>query len=83
MNQDALQKYAYDAAQFSTGRKLPNVEFAKNHMGQPDVAAFDFTSMHRAEHSSLIRERKGKKLLIALVGDCLVEVGTHTHTPLF
>ncbi|XP_062871006.1 F-actin-monooxygenase mical1 [Trichomycterus rosablanca] len=73
VNQEALQKYAYDAAQFSTGRKLPDVEFAKNHMGQPDVAMFDFTSMHRAEHSSLIRERKGKKLLIALVGDCLVE----------
>lgn len=70
----ALRLYAHDAAHFSTGGKLPDLQFAQNHVGQPDVAMFDFTCMYRAENACLIRERKGKKLLIALVGDCLVEV---------
>lgn len=71
---EALLNYAYDAAAFSTGRKLPNLEFAKNHKGEADVAMFDFTCMHRAENSSMVMERRGKKLLIGLVGDSLVEV---------
>uniref|UniRef100_A0A3Q3LEQ6 Molecule interacting with CasL protein 1 n=1 Tax=Mastacembelus armatus TaxID=205130 RepID=A0A3Q3LEQ6_9TELE len=70
---DALCHYAYDAAYFSTGGKLPDLQFAQNHTGQPDVAMFDFTCMHRAENASLVRERRGKKILIGLVGDCLVE----------
>uniref|UniRef100_A0A674NML6 F-actin monooxygenase n=1 Tax=Takifugu rubripes TaxID=31033 RepID=A0A674NML6_TAKRU len=69
----ALHLYAHDAAQFSTGGNLPHLQFAQNHLGQPDVAMFDFTCMYRAENASLIRERRGKKLLTALVGDCLVE----------
>ncbi|CAM4676237.1 unnamed protein product [Leuciscus chuanchicus] len=73
INQEALQEYAYDAADFSTNHMLPDMEFAKNHAGRPDVAVFDFTSMHRAENASLVKERKGKKLLIGLVGDSLVE----------
>ncbi|XP_062397053.1 F-actin-monooxygenase mical1 isoform X2 [Sardina pilchardus] len=71
--QDALMHYAYDAADFSTGHLLPDLEFARNHANRPDVAMFDFTCMHRAENASLVRERKSKKLLMALVGDCLVE----------
>ncbi|MCJ8741842.1 hypothetical protein PDJAM_G00075440 [Pangasius djambal] len=73
VNEEALLSYAYDAAEFSTGHKLPNLEFAKNHKGEADVAMFDFTCMHRAENSSMVMERRGKKLLIGLVGDCLVE----------
>ncbi|XP_015259172.1 PREDICTED: protein-methionine sulfoxide oxidase mical1-like [Cyprinodon variegatus] len=69
----ALCLYAHDAAYFSTGGKLPDLQFALNQAGQPDVAMFDFTCMQRAENASLVRERRGKKLLIALVGDCLVE----------
>lgn len=85
VNMEALLNYAYDAAAFSTGGKLPNLEFAKNHKGEADVAMFDFTCMHRAENSSMVMERRGKKLLIGLVGDCLVEVRelnacTQTHT---
>lgn len=75
VDQEALCHYAHDAAHFSTGGNLPDLEFAKNHAGKPDVAMFDFTCMHRAENASLVRERKGKKLLMGLVGDCLVEVG--------
>ncbi|XP_014899759.1 F-actin-monooxygenase mical1 isoform X1 [Poecilia latipinna] len=73
VDHEALCLYAHDAAYFSTGGKLPDLQFALNPAGQPDVAMFDFTCMHRAEHASLVRERRGKKLLIALVGDCLVE----------
>lgn len=75
VDHEALRLYARDAASFSTGGKLPDLQFAQNHAGQPDVAMFDFTCMHRAENASLVRERRGKKLLMALVGDCLVEVG--------
>lgn len=70
----ALCLYAHDAAYFSTGGKLPDLQFVLSPAGQRDVAMFDFTCMHRAEHASLVRERRGKKLLLALVGDCLVEV---------
>ncbi|TKS76624.1 [F-actin]-methionine sulfoxide oxidase mical1 [Collichthys lucidus] len=73
VDHEALRLYARDAASFSTGGKLPDLQFAQNHAGQPDVAMFDFTCMHRAENASLVRERRGKKLLMALVGDCLVE----------
>uniref|UniRef100_A0A1A8A2G8 Microtubule associated monoxygenase, calponin and LIM domain containing 1 n=2 Tax=Nothobranchius furzeri TaxID=105023 RepID=A0A1A8A2G8_NOTFU len=69
----ALCLYAHDAAYFSTGGQLPDLQFAQNHARKPDVAMFDFTCMHRSENASLVRERRGKKLLIALVGDCLVE----------
>uniref|UniRef100_A0A8C1KZP0 Molecule interacting with CasL protein 1 n=1 Tax=Cyprinus carpio TaxID=7962 RepID=A0A8C1KZP0_CYPCA len=73
VNQKALEEYAYDAADFSTDHMLPDLEFARDHAGRPDVAMFDFTCMHRAENASLVKERKGKRLLIALVGDSLVE----------
>uniref|UniRef100_A0A3P8XNY6 Molecule interacting with CasL protein 1 n=1 Tax=Esox lucius TaxID=8010 RepID=A0A3P8XNY6_ESOLU len=73
VDHEALLRYAHGAAHFSTGRRLPNMTFANNHAGQPDVAMFDFTCMHRSENASLVRERRGKKLLIGLVGDCLVE----------
>ncbi|CAL8251008.1 unnamed protein product [Arctogadus glacialis] len=73
VDHDALLRYAYEAANFSTERQLPDLEFATNPAGRPDVAMFDFTCMHRAEHASLVRERRGKKLLMGLVGDSLVE----------
>ncbi|XP_041860308.1 F-actin-monooxygenase mical1 isoform X2 [Melanotaenia boesemani] len=70
---EALCHYAHDAAFFSTGGKLSDLQFAQNYAGQPDVAMFDFTCMQRAENASLVKERRGKKLLMGLVGDCLVE----------
>ncbi|XP_064156099.1 F-actin-monooxygenase mical1 isoform X1 [Anguilla rostrata] len=73
VNQDALHQYARDAAHFSTQRRLPSLEFARDHAGRPDVAVFDFTCMFRAENASLLMERSGRKLLVGLVGDCLVE----------
>jgi hypothetical protein len=53
---------------------LPQLEFAVNHYGQPDVAMFDFTSMFAAENASRVVERHGHKLLQILVGDSLLEV---------
>ncbi|XP_062282751.1 F-actin-monooxygenase mical1 isoform X2 [Scomber scombrus] len=73
VDREALNRYAHDAANFSTGGQLPDLQFAQNSAGKQDAAMFDFTCMQRAENASLIRERHGKKLLLALVGDCLVE----------
>ncbi|XP_072109379.1 F-actin-monooxygenase mical1-like isoform X1 [Mobula birostris] len=73
VDSDSLLRYARDAANFSTKHQLPNLEFATNHQGKPDVAMFDFTCMYRSEYSALVKERHGHRLLIALVGDCLVE----------
>ncbi|KAA8591444.1 hypothetical protein FQN60_002387 [Etheostoma spectabile] len=53
VDHEALCRYAREAAQFSTGGKLPDLQFARNHAGQPDVAMFDFTCMQRAENASL------------------------------
>lgn len=74
VDDNALYSYAKEAAHFSTGGNLSDLEFAKTPSGKPDVAMFDFTCMHRAENASLVRERRNKRLLIGLVGDCLVEV---------
>lgn len=69
-----LVKYAREAADFSTDYKLPDLEFAVNYYGQPDVSMFDFTSMYAAENASRIIERRGFRLLQILVGDSLLEV---------
>jgi len=53
---------------------LPQLEFAVNHYGQPDVAMFDFTSMYAAENASHVMQKNGHKLLTTLVGDSLLEV---------
>ncbi|XP_051778701.1 F-actin-monooxygenase MICAL3-like isoform X7 [Erpetoichthys calabaricus] len=73
VNQEALLSYAREAADFATNYQLPSLDFAMNHCGQPDVAMFDFTCMYASENAALIRERRGQKLLVALVGDSLLE----------
>ncbi|XP_061738741.1 F-actin-monooxygenase MICAL2 isoform X5 [Nerophis ophidion] len=73
VDQEALLCYAREAADFGTNYQLPTLEFAINHCGQPDVAMFDFTSMHASENAALVRERFGHQLLVALVGDSLLE----------
>lgn len=74
VDQHALLEYARQAADMSTKHRLPNLEFAHNHYGQPDVAMFDFTSMFAAEHACRVVERQGYRLLVGLVGDTLLEV---------
>ncbi|XP_060520995.1 F-actin-monooxygenase Mical isoform X2 [Cylas formicarius] len=73
VDRDALQNYAREAADFSTNYQMPDLEFAVNHYGQPDVAMFDFTSMYAAEYASKVLERNGHRLLMILVGDSLLE----------
>ncbi|XP_018417598.1 PREDICTED: protein-methionine sulfoxide oxidase MICAL3 [Nanorana parkeri] len=73
VDQEALLNYATEAARFSTNQQLPNMDFAINHYGQPDVAMFDFTCMYASENAALVRERYTHRLLVALVGDSLLE----------
>ncbi|KAM9255288.1 F-actin-monooxygenase MICAL1 [Cariama cristata] len=73
VNRDALLSYAKEAANFSTNYRLPDLEFALNHRDLPDVDMFDFTCMTRSENAALVREHNGARLLLGLVGDCLVE----------
>ncbi|XP_013982166.1 F-actin-monooxygenase MICAL2 isoform X1 [Salmo salar] len=73
VNQEALLGYAREAADFGTNYQLPTLDFAINACGQPDVAMFDFTSMYASENAALVRERFGRQLLVALVGDSLLE----------
>ncbi|XP_058519356.1 F-actin-monooxygenase MICAL2 isoform X7 [Ochotona princeps] len=73
VNQDNLLSYAREAADFATNYQLPSLDFAMNHYGQPDVAMFDFTSMYASENAALVRERQAHHLLVALVGDSLLE----------
>ncbi|XP_056383921.1 F-actin-monooxygenase MICAL2 isoform X5 [Hyla sarda] len=73
VDQENLQSYAREAADFATNYQLPSLDFAINHYGLPDVAMFDFTSMYASDNAALVRERRGHPLLVALVGDSLLE----------
>ena len=73
VNQEKLLDYAKEAADFSTNHQLPVLDFAHNHVGQADVAMFDFTSLFQAVYSSRMVEKEGHKLLMSLVGDSLLE----------
>lgn len=73
MSAEKLLDYAREAAEFSTKYQMPNLEFAVNHYGKPDVAMFDFTSMFAAETSCRVMLRNGHRLLQCLVGDSLLE----------
>ncbi|XP_014665739.1 PREDICTED: protein-methionine sulfoxide oxidase Mical-like [Priapulus caudatus] len=73
VDQAALMDYARDASSFAVNYALPRLDFALNQYGEPDVAMFDFTSMYQAEHAARVVERHGHKLLMALVGDSLLE----------
>ncbi|XP_054999968.1 F-actin-monooxygenase MICAL2 isoform X3 [Sorex araneus] len=73
VNQENLLSYAREAADFATNYQLPSLDFAINHYGQPDAAMFDFTSMYASENAALVRERQSHRLLVALVGDSLLE----------
>lgn len=66
--------YSKEAAHFSTKGQLCVDEFVINDKGIEDVALFDFTSLFAAEYAARIVERKGKRLLMCLVGDSLLEV---------
>eukprot|EP00118_Oscarella_pearsei_P011308 m.75015 g.75015 ORF g.75015 m.75015 type:complete len:1378 (+) comp35924_c0_seq5:1629-5762(+) len=68
-----LCDFAREAAKYATDAELPKYEFAQTVDGRLDVALFDFTSMYATDSAARIFERKGKKLMVALVGDSLLE----------
>lgn len=70
----SLLAYARDAANFCTNNAMANISFAKNSRGVDDVAMLDFSSKFEAANASHVVERNGKKLLIGLIGDSLLEV---------
>jgi len=69
-----LLEYVTDVVKYATKGTLKNLELKIVGNNQPDIAAFDFTSIRKAEHAARIIERKGSKLLVGLVGDSLLEV---------
>lgn len=73
INHKKLCDFGKESADFATRYQLPHHEFARNHYGKEDVALFDFTSIHQAENASKIIERKGKRLLLCIAGDILLE----------
>jgi len=74
VNFTQLCNFACEAAQFATKCSSQfTFEFAENHYGAPDVQMFDFTSLFHAVNASRIVERHGKQILMALVGDSLLE----------
>ncbi|XP_055981424.1 F-actin-monooxygenase MICAL1-like [Sorex fumeus] len=70
---EALQRFSWDAANLTTKGNLGNLEFAVDAHGKPDISVFDFTTMMRAESAARVQEKYGARLLLGLVGDCLVE----------
>ena len=76
VNKDNLHKYVTNAAQYSTkylSKRLPTQEFAIDHTGNPDVAVFDFTNLYYAKRASCVKEDMGYTLVMAAVGDSLLE----------
>ena len=71
---DCLVDYIRDTCDYCTDYQLPNLQFALNHRGTPDVALFDFTSMYAARNSINVKERRGSQLLSFIIGDGLLEV---------
>jgi hypothetical protein len=64
-----------DAAQYSTGHfstKLPTTDWALDGRGNPDCAIFDFTNLYSARNACLVKVRKGRQLLMAIVGTYFV-----------
>ncbi len=72
VSDQALADFADEAATSCSG--LQNPEIVRNHRGEKDVALFDFTTMHESENASRIVERRGKKLLLCVAGDTLLQV---------
>jgi len=73
INMDQFLEYIRDTCDYCTDYQLPNMEFALTVHGKPDVALFDFTSMHASSNACHVAEKKSKQLLFGLVGDGLLE----------
>lgn len=76
INHSKLLEYVTDVVKYATKGTLKTLELKIVGNNQPDIAAFDFTSIKKAEHAARIIERNGSKLLVGLVGDSLLEVSS-------
>lgn len=56
------------------GLARDTLEFKLDARDREDVALFDFTSLFAAENAARIVERRGKRVLMCIVGDSLIEV---------
>ena len=77
INQETLIAYVREATNIATDGKMKSREFAVNHHAKPDVALFNFTAFHKAQNSCMGAERHGRKLLLSVIGDALMEVCLH------
>lgn len=68
-----LQGFACAVADITTYSKLGRLEFAQDAHGWLDISAFDFTSMMWADSFACVQENHGIRLLLGLVGECLLE----------
>lgn len=74
-DKERLIQFTRSAVNYATDHELPeDLEFKQLSNGNPDIALFDFTSIKKASNASRIIERRKRKLLLALVGDSLIEV---------
>ncbi|XP_022129554.2 uncharacterized protein LOC111003396 isoform X2 [Pieris rapae] len=73
VSREALMNYALEAARTATKGQIPNMTFAVNHCGEPDIAIFDFSTSYSSENASIVYEVIGKRLLCQLIGDSLME----------
>ena len=73
IDQEKLINIAKESADWATDNKIA-LEFSKNRHDKEDVAIFDFTAMHQALHSCLVKEENESQLLQCIVGDTLIEV---------
>ena len=75
VDRTALETYAVEAASFSTGHfstELPKTPLAE-WKGHKDVSIFDFTNLYTSQNACRVRQRRGHRLLLGLVGDSLME----------
>ena len=75
IDQAALQSFAVEAATFSTrhfSSQLPTTEF-QTWKGRSDVSIFDFTNLYTSKNACQVVERRGRQLLLAVVGDSLMQ----------
>ena len=76
IDKEEMYRFAIDAAEYSTealSQKLPTREFALDHRGNPDVSVFDFTDLYCASNASRVKLVGGHKLIMACVGDSLLQ----------
>ena len=76
INKEEMYRFAIDAAEYSTNELsqiLPTREFALDHAGKPDVSVFDFTDLYSASNASRAKYKNGHKLIMASVGDSLLQ----------